>query len=183
MTYGPRYSDTISRWLTNDVDLPADARRDQMGPGSRSRPRLIGVIGASVASASTLEAAEEVGRGIARAGCVLVCGGLGGVMEAAARGAKGEGGLTVGILPGGGGSEANEFIDVAVATGMGQARNAIIAHTCESLIAVGGEYGTLSEVALGLKLGKPVVSLGSWEPDASVLRADSPEDAVRKILK
>lgn len=143
---------------------------------------MIGVIGAADAGPGIQALAERVGALLARAGCVVVSGGLGGVMEAAARGAKSEGGLTVGILPGGSAREANRWIDVAVATNAGHARNAFIAHTCEALIAVGGGYGTLSEVAFGLKLGKPVVSLGSWALDEAVLRADGPEDAVARAL-
>ncbi|MFH1220414.1 MAG: TIGR00725 family protein [Candidatus Eisenbacteria bacterium] len=154
----------------------------QAGQKAPKRARLIGVIGASVASQEALAMAEEVGRLVARTGSVLVCGGLGGVMEAAARGAKDEGGITVGILPGAAGIEANSYIDIAIATNMGHARNAIIAHTCDSLIAVSGEYGTLSEIAFGLGLRKPVVSLNSWDLVPGIIRADSPKDAVEKAM-
>jgi uncharacterized protein (TIGR00725 family) len=112
---------------------------------------------------------------------VLVCGGLGGVMEAACRGAKGAGGTTVGILPGTDRSEANEFVDVAIPTGLGEARNALVVRTAHALIAVGGGYGTLSEIALALKAGKRVVGLGSWDIDG-VERVDTPEAAVEAVL-
>jgi uncharacterized protein (TIGR00725 family) len=112
---------------------------------------------------------------------VLVCGGLGGVMEAACRGAKEGGGTTVGILPGSERSAANEFVDVAIPTGLGEARNALVVRAADALIAVGGGYGTLSEIAFALKAGKPVVGLGSWEIEG-VQRADTPEAAVEAVL-
>ena len=112
---------------------------------------------------------------------MLVCGGLGGVMEAACRGAKGGGGTTVGILPGADRGEANEFVDVAIPTGLGEARNALVVRAAEALIAVGGGYGTLSEIALALKAGKRVVGLGSWDIEG-VERAGTPEAAVEAVL-
>lgn len=121
----------------------------------------IGVVGAASCSLDIDELAAEVGREIARRKAVLICGGLGGVMSAAARGAKEEGGLTIGILPGPKISEANSYIDFPIATNMGQARNAIIVQTADVLIAVAGGYGTLSEMALALKIGKGVVALGT----------------------
>jgi len=125
----------------------------------------IGVIGAGSASDSEIAVAEEVGAEIARRGHVLVCGGLGGVMEAAAKGAKSAGGLTVGILPGESASDANQYIDVKIVSAMSHARNAIIARTSDALIAVGGGAGTLSEIALGLKIGRPVVLVENGLPD------------------
>jgi hypothetical protein len=142
----------------------------------------IGVIGGSEASNDILAQAEEVGRLIARSGSILVCGGLGGVMEAAARGARSEGGLTLGILPGPSKSYANSYIDVAVATNMGHARNAIIAHTADVLIAIDGRYGTLSEIGFSLALGKRVIGLATWECDAPVIKARDPDDAVARAL-
>jgi uncharacterized protein (TIGR00725 family) len=124
---------------------------------------MVGVIGASVASAEEARLAREVGRMLARAGYVVVCGGLGGVMEQASMGAWEEGGEVVGILPGSSKSDANPFVTHPIVTNMNQARNVIIAHTADFLIAVGGEYGTLSEIAFGLKLGKKVFSLKSWK--------------------
>jgi uncharacterized protein (TIGR00725 family) len=145
-------------------------------------PKFIGVIGGSEASPDILMLAEQVGCLIAKTGSVLVCGGLGGVMEAAARGAKGEGGLTVGIVPGGDRADANDHIDVAIATNMGHARNAVIAHTCDALIAVGGRYGTLSEIGFGLALGKKVIGLKSWDIDPGIIPARDPDDAVQKAM-
>jgi uncharacterized protein (TIGR00725 family) len=149
-----------------------------MGP---SAPH-IAVVGAGDATAEQVAVAEAVGRALGEAGAVLVCGGLGGVMEAACRGSKAAGGTTVGILPGGDRSHANPYVDVAVATGLGEARNALIVRAADALIAVGGEYGTLSEVALALKTGKPVVGLDSWDFEP-VVRAAGPEDAVRRALE
>jgi len=145
--------------------------------------KFIGVIGGSEASEELLRLAERVGSLIASEGCVLVCGGLGGVMEAAAKGAKSAGGLTVGVLPGGSRSDANPYIDIAIATNMGHARNAIIAHTSDALIAVGGRYGTLSEISFGLALGKRVVSLKSWDVDPGIIAAGTPEEAVSKAVE
>jgi uncharacterized protein (TIGR00725 family) len=107
--------------------------------------------------------AETVGRLVARSGAALVCGGLGGVMEAACRGARAEGGTTIGILPGLDRSAANPYVEVAIATGLGEARNALVVRAADCLIAVGGAYGTLSEIALALKTGKRVVGLKTWE--------------------
>src|SRR5919199_2439349 len=104
----------------------------------------------------------------------VVCGGLGGVMEAACRGAKSAGGMTVGILPSGSRADANDYVDIALATGLGEARNALVVRAVDVLIAVGGEYGTLSEIALALKAGKPVVGVGTWELD-DIVRADDPD--------
>jgi len=145
--------------------------------------RLIGVIGGSEASPEVLGLAEEVGRLIARSGSVLVCGGLGGVMESACRGAKAEGGLTVGILPGPLKEDANEYVEVALATGIGYARNSIIAQSSDVLIAIGGRFGTLSEIAFSLALGKRVIGLASWDCDSAIIQAKSPEDALAKALE
>ena len=141
---------------------------------------FIGVIGGTQAGEEIYGLAAEVGREIARRGHVLVCGGLSGVMEAAARGARQEGGFTIGILPTGRRADANSYIDVAIATDMGQARNAIIANTSDALIAVGGSYGTLSEISFGLKLGKKIVSLKSWDFDASIVVVSDPAEAVKE---
>ena len=148
----------------------------------------VAVVGAGRASPDEERAAEAVGRGLAEAGAVVVCGGLGGVMEAACRGAKAGGGTTLGILPGTARSEANPFVDVAVATGLGELRNGLVVRAADALVAVGGEFGTLSEIALALKTGKPVVALGGWElaragePVDAVTRAASPQDAVARVL-
>lgn len=121
------------------------------------------MVGASRPAGDDVAVAEEVGRELARRGAVVVTGGRRGVMEAACRGAKSAGGTTLGILPGASRDDANEFVDLAVATGLGEARNAIVVRAADSLVAVGGEWGTLSEIALALHAGKRVVGLGTWE--------------------
>ena len=126
--------------------------------------------------------AEAVGRELGARGVVVVCGGLGGVMEAACRGAKEAGGATVGILPGTDRSAANRFVDVAIPTGLGEARNALVVRAADALIAIGGGYGTLSEIAFALKAGKRVAGIGTWEIEG-VERADSPEAAVEAVLR
>lgn len=132
------------------------------------------------ASDEELFAAEEIGAGIAASGAVLVCGGLGGVMEAACRGAKSRRGPTVGLLPGLEREEANGWVDFPVATGMGELRNGLIVRSCDVLVAIGGGPGTLSEIALALKARKPVVGLGSWDlgETAGMRVVSSPRDAV-----
>ncbi len=142
---------------------------------------ILGVIGAGKADDETRRMAEEVGRLIGTRGAMLVCGGLGGVMEAASRGAKAAGGITIGILPGNSSKEANTWIDIPVATGMGEARNVVLVRTADVLIAVGGEYGTLSEIAFALKSGKPVIGLKSWDIPG-MIRADHEADAVDKAF-
>lgn len=165
-------------------------------PDLSRRPWRIAVPAPSEASDDDLAAAEAVGRLIAERGCVLVCGGLGGAMAVACRGAKAAGGVTVGIPPGYDDKAANPWVDHAVCTGLGQARNAVLAATGHALIAVGGGFGTLSEVALGLRLGRPVVLLGGWAPllataegraatgrlGRSPILADSPKQAVERAL-
>jgi uncharacterized protein (TIGR00725 family) len=123
-----------------------------------------------------------VGRELGRRGAVLVCGGLGGVMEAACRGAKEAGATTVGILPGTDRAAANPFVDVAVPTGLGEGRNALVVRAADALVAVGGGYGTLSEIALALKAGKRVVGLGTWDVEG-VEPAGSPKEAVETVLR
>jgi uncharacterized protein (TIGR00725 family) len=146
------------------------------------------VAGSHGAPAEELDLAERVGRALGERGAVVICGGRGGVMEAACRGAKAGGGLTLGILPGRDRAEANEYVDVALPTAMGEMRNALVAGTCDALIAVGGAWGTLSEIALALAAGKRVVGLGSWElarggrPAEGVLPASSAEEAVELAL-
>jgi uncharacterized protein (TIGR00725 family) len=122
----------------------------------------IAVIGSGTADRDDVDGAYAVGKALAEAGAVLVCGGLGGVMEAACRGAEHGGGDSIGLLPGSDPSEANEFVKVAVATGLGEARNVLVVHNADAVIAVGGEFGTLSEIALALKAGIPVIGLDTW---------------------
>lgn len=123
-----------------------------------------------------------MGRELGSRGAVLVCGGLGGVMEAACRGAKEAGGTTIGILPGSDRSAANAHVDFAIPTGLGEARNALVVRAADALVAVGGGYGTLSEIAFALKAGKRVVGLGSWDIEG-VEPAASPADAVEAVLR
>lgn len=143
----------------------------------------VAVVGASSCDSETALMAEEVGELIARRGAILINGGLGGVMEASARGAKAAGGLTVGILPGFDPLEANDHIDVTVATGMSIARNAIIVRSADVVLAVAGGYGTLSEIAMALNIGKPVVGLRTWEGVPGIIRADTPKEAVDKVFE
>lgn len=149
------------------------------------RPPRIAVAGAGVSDAALDAAAEEVGRRIAEAGAVLICGGLGGVMVAAARGAADAGGLTIGILPGADPAQAGPDIVVPLPTGLGEARNVLVARTAGALIALGGEWGTLSEVAFARKVGVPVVLLHPAALTASLGLdvAASPEEAVAWALR
>ena len=143
---------------------------------------IIGVIGAGQASAAGAKQAYRVGRLIAENGCVLVCGGLGGVMEAASRGCAEAGGDVLGILPGDSAKSANPYISLPIVTNMGHARNVIIAQTADVLIAIEGEYGTLSEMAIGLKLGKTVVQLNSRYRFDDAVIAGNAEEAVAMAL-
>ena len=146
------------------------------------RQRLrVGVIGGAKPEADFLKMAAAVGRLIAERGAVLVCGGLGGVMEAAARGASEAGGLSIGILPGNAIEDANPFIDIPLATAMGYSRNMLVVINSDVLIAVDGEYGTLSEIAYGRVYGKRIIGLGTWDIPG-VLKAETPEEAVRMAL-
>lgn len=149
---------------------------------------IVAVIGGNRCSKETARVAEAVGRELAKRGAILICGGLGGVMEAACRGAKAKGGLTIGVLPGTSRHDANPYVDIPIVTGMGEARNVIIVRTAQAVIAVDGEYGTLSEIAHALKMGKPVVGLNTWELAKAgrevrdIVVAKSPEEAVEKAL-
>jgi uncharacterized protein (TIGR00725 family) len=143
---------------------------------------IIGVIGAGTAGEDILGMAEETGRLIAEHGCLLICGGMGGVMEASARGAKKAGGTTIGILPQPDRHTANPYIDIPIATSFGEARNIIIVRTADILIAVGGEYGTLSEIAFALKTEKRVIGLHTWDIKG-IVRAETPVEAVDIAMK
>lgn len=124
---------------------------------------FVAVVGDGQANQEAVELAEQTGFQLARRGCAVVCGGLGGVMEGVCRGAKRAGGLTVGILPGNDRRAVNPFVDVPIVTGMGEARNVLVVKSAQAVIAIGGRYGTLSEIALALKLAIPVVGLRTWE--------------------
>jgi len=149
---------------------------------------VIAVIGNSACSAEEAKLAETVGELLAQRGAVVICGGLGGVMEGVCRGAKSKGGLTVGILPGQDASTANPWVDIAVVTGMGEARNVVVAKSAQAVIAIGGGYGTLSEIAYALKNGTPVIGLNTWSlaregrEDNSIIRVRSAGEAVDKAI-
>ncbi len=151
-----------------------------------SRTLVIAVIGGREADSKLLTQAQEVGRLIAEAGFTLACGGMGGVMEAACKGAIEAGGQTIGILPGDNTSSANPYVSIPIATGFGIGRNIILVRTADALIAIGGAYGTLSEIAHALQLNKPVIAIGSWDIDG-VETAQDAGDAVdivqRRLLK
>ena len=150
---------------------------------------LISVIGASEPSPRVEALAEKVGAELARRGITVVCGGLGGVMAAACRGAKSQGGATVGILPGDSPADANPWVDIPICTGLAYARNVIVVKSGRAVIAVGGAYGTLSEIGHALGEGIPVVALETWElarngtTDGSMIPADDPADAVEKAIR
>jgi len=151
--------------------------------GERRRDWMqIGVIGASRCSTEVAELAEEVGMEIGRKGAVLICGGLGGVMESASKGAKEAGGFTIGILPGTSKEEANGYIDIPIVTGLGHARNVVIAHSSDSIIAISGEHGTLSEIAIGLKLKKTIIGLNTWDIEG-IIQVKTAAEAVEKAIK
>ncbi len=145
-----------------------------------ARKRCISVIGASSATEEEFKTAEEVGREVAKRGAVLICGGLGGVMEAAAKGAREAGGLTVGILPGEDTEEMNPYIDIPIVTGLGYARNTLVAYSGDAVIAVGGKLGTLSEIAYALMKYKPVVGISTGGFDLNASRLDRPGPVIAK---
>jgi uncharacterized protein (TIGR00725 family) len=153
------------------------------------RPPYVAVIGSGVADPERDAQAESVGRELARRGAVLLCGGLGGVMDASCRGAREAGGTTVGLLPGTDRAGASAHLAVALPTGMGELRNGLIVRAADAVIAVGGEYGTLAEIGFALKLGRPVVGLGTWElarhgrAVEAVVVAPDPARAVERALE
>jgi uncharacterized protein (TIGR00725 family) len=147
------------------------------------RARVIAVIGAGSAPPAALKLAYEVGREIARRGATLINGGRSGVMEAAAAGARRLGGRTIGILPGYDRATANRHIEFAIATGMGEARNAIIVASADAIIALSGEGGTLAEIGFAMKMNRPIVALQSWPEIARLHRANTPADAVALALR
>lgn len=143
----------------------------------------ISVIGSGTPDPTRDAAAERVGTLLADAGAVVVCGGLGGVMAAVCRGARASGGRTVGILPGAAIGDANPWVDLALPTGMGEARNVLVARAGRAVIAIGGGFGTLSELAFARKIGTPVIGLDTWALDVDgLVHADSPDAAVRLVL-
>jgi len=154
-----------------------------------TKQKFIAVIGASQASASELKTAELVGREIAKSGAALVCGGMGGVMEAACKGASQEGGITIGILPGDNRLSANEYVKIPIVTGIGYARNVAVVKSAQAVIAIGGSYGTLSEIGHALQSGVPVIGLETWgisrkrKDKNPIIAAKTPAEAVEKALE
>ena len=153
---------------------------------SQKRKKIIAVIGGGQPSAEEAKLAEEVGRELAKQGATLVCGGLGGVMEAACRGASSEGGVTIGILPGDSPKAANPYVQIPIVTGIGYARNISVVKSAQAVIAVGGSYGTLSEIAHARQGDIPVIGLNTWslsrngQQDNSIITAQNPVEAVNK---
>ena len=159
-----------------------------MGKPSLEKKLTIAVIGGGRCSAQEAALAETVGRELAKRGAVLVCGGLTGIMEAACRGAAIESGLTIGILPSDDSSECNPYVQIPVATGAGYARNIAVVNSAQAVIAIDGDYGTLTEIGFALKSGIPVIGLHTWslyrngEEDESVIKAEDAVDAVEKAI-
>jgi uncharacterized protein (TIGR00725 family) len=151
-------------------------------------PIFIGIIGSARCSPKVAELAEETGRELANRGAILICGGLGGVMEAACRGASQAGGRTIGILPGDDPTLANRYVDIPIVTGMGEARNVIIIKSVQAVIAINGEFGTLSEIGHALRRGIPVIGLNTWSLSRdgkivdAIIPAENAADAVEKAL-
>ena len=149
---------------------------------------FIAVIGGSDPSPEVNKLAEEVGRELARRDVVLICGGMGGVMEAACKGASAEGGMTIGILPGDSRQAANPYVQIPIATGIGYARNVAVVKSAQAVIAIDGSYGTLSEIAYALQGGMPVIGLNTWsltrdgQTNNPIIQAANPADAVNKAL-
>ncbi len=153
-----------------------------------NRKRFIAVIGGSEPTTEECRLAEAVGRELAKREAILVCGGMGGVMEAACRGASSEGGMTIGILPGDSRQTANPYVQIPIVTGIGYARNIVVVKSAQAVIAVGGSYGTLSEISHALQCNIPVIGLNTWslsrnsQPDKSIILAQNPTEAVNKAL-
>ncbi len=148
---------------------------------TKPKRKIVGVIGGARAEREILDVARELGRGIAKNGYILICGGLGGVMTAACKGAHEAGGITIGILPGNNRETANPYVTIPIVTAMSHARNAIIVRTADILVAVDGKYGTLSEIALAKAIGKRVVGLFTWSEVPGVEKVNSVEEAMRKV--
>ena len=153
--------------------------------------KLLSVIGSGdLQDEATYEAARAVGRGLAEVGWTILCGGLGGVMEAVCRGAKEGGGITIGLLPGVDPREANRWVDLPITTGAGEARNVACATSGRVVVAIAGSYGTLTEIAFALKYGRPVIALGSWrldparlDPGATLIHVETPEAVLAEVAR
>ena len=155
---------------------------------TENKRKFIAVIGGGQCSSREAKLAEKVGRELAKQGATLVCGGLGGIMAAACRGAQSEGGLTIGILPGESQQAANPYVQIPIVTGIGYARNVAVVKSAQAVIAIGGNYGTLSEIAHALQSDIPVIGLNTWtlsrnsKSDESIIPAKNPAEAVNKAL-
>ena len=153
-----------------------------------NKQKIIAVIGGRQCSPEEAQLAEEVGSELARQGAILVCGGLGGVMEAASKGASSQGGITIGILPGNSRQTANPYVQIPIVTGMGEARNMVVVKSAQAVIAIGGSYGTLTEIGYALQSGIPVIGLNTWslsrngKQDNSIILTQNPIEAVNKAL-
>jgi len=155
---------------------------------SAEKKKFIAVIGGGQCSPREAELAEATGRELARRGAILICGGLGGVMEAACKGASSEGGITIGILPGDNRQHANPYVQIPIVTNIGYARNIIVVKSAQAVIAIDGSYGTLSEIGHALQYNIPVIGLNTWslsrngQPDNSIIQAKDPTEAVDKAF-
>ena len=149
-----------------------------------TKKRFVAIIGGSQCTSQEAKLAKEVGRELAKRGAILICGGLGGIMEAACKGASLEGGVTIGILPGGNRQAANPYVQIPIVTNLGEARNVVIVKSAQAVIAIGGGYGTLSEIGHALRNGLPIVGLNTWrlsrndQPDNAIIPAQNPNEAV-----
>lgn len=148
-----------------------------------SKETIIGVIGAADASEKECKLAEVVGEEIAKLGHTVLCGAMGGVMEAACKGAKSLNGKTIGILPGSSKTQCNPYVDYPIVTAMGHGRNIIVARSSDAIIAIGGSYGTLSEIAFALRLKIPIIGINTWDVSPDIKKAESPEMAVRLAIE
>ncbi len=148
-----------------------------------SRKKIIGVIGAADAVPEDLNIAQTIGEEIASNGYTLLCGGMGGVMEAASKGAKSKAGTCIGILPGSSKTDCNPYIDYAVVTAMGHARNVIVVGSCDAIIAIGGSFGTLTEIAFALRLEIPIIGLSTWDVSSDIKKANTAKEAVHMAIE
>ena len=150
---------------------------------SNNRKPIVAIIGAGECSAEQSEMAYKAGKRLAELGGILVCGGRSGISKAAAHGARDGGGQSIGLLPGNSKDSANEYVEIAIPTGLGETRNVLVVRAADAVIAFPGKYGTLTEIAFALLEGKPIVSVGSWKIDSSVLNVADPIEAAETALK
>ena len=148
-----------------------------------NRKPVIAVVGANKCSKKLRDMAAEVGKYVAEKGGLIVCGGMGGIMEGAARGAREAGGTTIGIIPTDDAADANEFIDIVIPTGLGEARNILVVRTADAVVAFPGKYGTLTEMAFALQAGKPLISVNAWKLGDGITQAETPQEAARLAME